>query len=495
MHRDTNQPALPDLTTNLIREQGCLIDNLFADLWQQVGMKTLLCRAGFRKRSGTPIHELIYCLMLWVWLKVDSIGVFARESLQSFSQARKDALYDVMNREDLNWRRLNLQVVAQAVRMGKAQEGTRAFVLDDSIKKRYGKKMPGVSSHFDHTSGRHVIGQQVLTLGLSTASGFLPVDSELFISAVKAQALDQPFRDGRSVVAKRYRVAQGQTKPQMARDMIARAQRNGIDAEYLLGDAWFGTKAMIRVADEACLRPILRMKKNKMKYRLKEWKDGKAVFRELNVKALYRMGVRKQWQKIPGQSYQAKTLEVELNLSEDEQTQWTRVRLLFVRGTADREKAQAGKHDWAVFLTTDLSLEPGRILELYALRWAIEVYFKEAKQHLGWLKEQSNHYGAYVASIHLAAIRFCLLMIARQQHDFPRLSDIRQAISTNVQEIDFAARLWQVFQALITGAMEELKQVLGDAASQVMETIERHIQGFFVQALQLDPRILRLESS
>ena len=34
------------------------------------------------------------------------------------------------------------------------------------------------------------------------------------------------------------------------------------------------------------------------------------------------------------------------------------------------------------------------------MRWAIEVYFKESKQHLGFLKEQSNHYAAYVASIH-----------------------------------------------------------------------------------------------
>jgi hypothetical protein len=29
------------------------------------------------------------------------------------------------------------------------------------------------------------------------------------------------------------------------------------------------------------------------------------------------------------------------------------------------------------------------------------VYFKEAKQHLGFLKEQSIHYAAYIASIHL----------------------------------------------------------------------------------------------
>jgi IS4 transposase len=41
------------------------------------------------------------------------------------------------------------------------------------------------------------------------------------------------------------------------------------------------------------------------------------------------------------------------------------------------------------------------VLEIYALRWAVEVYFKEAKQHLGFLKEQSIHYAAYIASIHL----------------------------------------------------------------------------------------------
>jgi hypothetical protein len=59
-----------------------LIDNLFADLWKQMGMKALLNKAGFSKRSGTPIYELVYVLVLWVWIKKDSIGMFARESLQ-----------------------------------------------------------------------------------------------------------------------------------------------------------------------------------------------------------------------------------------------------------------------------------------------------------------------------------------------------------------------------------------------------------------------------
>lgn len=78
--------------------------------------------------------------------------------------------------------------------------------------------------------------------------------------------LHQPFRDARSVAAKRYRVAQKQTKPEMAGG--GDQARAGIDAEYLLADAWFGTKAMIRMAEKQLLTLIMRMKKNAMKYRL-----------------------------------------------------------------------------------------------------------------------------------------------------------------------------------------------------------------------------------
>ena len=92
MNRDTSPLALPALTADLLRDSGLLVDNLFADLWKQVGMKTLLNRVGFIKRSGTPMHELVYCLVLWVCLKAGSLGLFARESLQTFSEAEKDAL-------------------------------------------------------------------------------------------------------------------------------------------------------------------------------------------------------------------------------------------------------------------------------------------------------------------------------------------------------------------------------------------------------------------
>jgi SRSO17 transposase len=161
--------------------------------------------------------------------------------------------------------------------------GTSAFVLDDTIKIRSGKKMPGVSSHFDHTTGRHVMGQQVLSLGLSCVQGFVPIDSELFTGQTNVQGLPMPFKDGRSMVAQRHRAALKQTKPEMARAMIARAQRAGIDAHYFLADAWFGTKPMIAMADDALLTPIVRMKKNKMKYRHSLYLHDKVICQEMDL--------------------------------------------------------------------------------------------------------------------------------------------------------------------------------------------------------------------
>jgi SRSO17 transposase len=418
--------------------------------------------------------------------------MFARDSLQGMG---KDVLYDTMNREDLNWRKCHELIACKTVRS--FRKGiNKAFVVDDSVVQRFGKKMPGISSHFDHTTGRHMMGQQVLTLGLSCEDGFVPLDNELFTSKTKIQELAQPFKDGRSTVAKRHHVAVHQTKPEMVASMIRRALRAGIQGDYLLADAWFGSKAIIRLCQETALTAILRMKKSKLKYRISEYVKGEIINRDRDVKALYKHSVRQQWKKVPGQRYQAKVVDVKLNLTltDKEEAQWTPVRLLFVRGIDQETNTQAGKHDWAVFLCTDTALTATEILELYAMRWAIEVYFKEAKQHLGLLKEQSNHYAAYIASIHLTAIRFCFLVMAKQTQGCENITQIRQSLCSNSANISFAAKLWQVFRAIITGALDELKTIVGDAASLVLETIETHIQCFFVQVLQLDTKTLRLEA-
>ncbi len=55
MNTATNNTSLPALTANLLEKGGCLADNLFADLWKQIGMKTLLHNSGFKN-----VQALLY---------------------------------------------------------------------------------------------------------------------------------------------------------------------------------------------------------------------------------------------------------------------------------------------------------------------------------------------------------------------------------------------------------------------------------------------------
>jgi len=492
VQRATKTIELPPLTTDLLTAGGVLVDSLFATLWREVGMKTLLSRAGFTKRSGTPIDAVLYHLILWVWLKQESIGMFARECLQA--AMGKDALYEAMNREDLNWRRLHAQVAAKALRSVPVS-GRRAFIVDDTVEQRFGKKMPGVSSHFDHTTGRHVMGQQVVSLGLSTEDHYVPLDDDLYVSQVQAQPLPEAFRDGRSLVARRYQTSVQRTKPEMVAAMLKRALASGVAADYLVADAWFGTKTMIRVTQDTALVPVLRMKRGKMKYRLTTVVQGRPQHQALDARALYQATVRKQWERMPGGRYQTKVIDADLNLAEGtEKAQWVKVRRLFVRGHGDRD-TDPGQHEWALFLTTERRLSATDMLQIYSMRWSIEVYYKEAKQHLGFLKEQSNHYAAYVASIHLTAIRFCLLVIAKQAQGSGSLAKARQALCGNSADIHYASKLWPVFRALISGALDSMRAVLGEALDQVLSVIDEHVHVWFTQVLQLDPQQLRLEAS
>jgi hypothetical protein len=65
------------------------------------------------------------------------------------------------------------------------------------------------------------------------------------------------------------------------------------------------------------------------------------------------------------------------------------------------------------------AMEVSRILEIYALRWGIEVYFKESKRHLGRLKEQPSSFTSPIASIlWLPNVFACWYSPSKQVADF-----------------------------------------------------------------------------
>ena len=491
---DTKGGDLPPLIADILHDSQLYVDNYFADTWKRLRLGSLIRGAGFKKRSGTDIVTIVYLLLVWKWIHVSSINVFARKSLGLFSHALKDALYDTLKREDMNWRRLNLDVAKEVYDRHELEKSkTRVFILDDSIRARRGKKMEAVSSHFDHVSNTYVMGQQILTLGLATEESFLPVDSQIYISSSKAHPQVKPYQDGRSVGAKRYNEAANQTKVEMSAGMLARAVRSGIHANYVAADAWFGNKEMIRTALSLDMTAILRMKKNKLKYRVKLGRK----WQHLNANELYQTAVRKQWRKVQDMPWKAVEMIVEVNLSTEKGKQakpeYQSVKLLFVRGVNEEPDVDGSRKDWALFLSTDPQLATSTILTTYALRWGIEVYFKEAKQHLGFLKEQTITFVSHTASIHLCAIRYLMLVDGKLDRPNSSVGKMRADIQDQLNSLSFATQLWQIFRAIICGTLKTFTGQLGCTVKAIMITVDNKIEEFFVRSLQLDTFTMELE--
>ena len=144
-------------------------------------------------------------------------------------------------------------------------------------------------------------------------------------------------------------------------------------------------------------------------------------------------------------------------------------------------------------LTTDLQLSMTKMLQTYALCWGIEVYFKEAKQRLGFLKDQTLTFASHTASIHLCAIRYLMLVDNKLTGKSTHIGGVRSQMQDQLDSLSFAGRLWLIFRTIISGTLNELNSILGCSVDTVMQAIDKQIQDFFIRSLQLDVFTLRLE--
>ena len=435
---------------------------------------------GLVKNRGYPIRQVLFSVLIWPLLGVPSLHFFCGKRLSAFIDGGKDVLYDFLKRQDINWRGFRLYVALQLIRQHNlGSETIRAAVVDDTIKHRRGTKVSAVSSHFDHTLGKQVMGQQMLEMGLATPKGNVPLDSRIYVSEKRIQDGKSQFRDKRSSVARDCRVAKDKNKNEMFRDMLKRSIRKGIAFTHVMGDSWFGNKENIKSVISAKLTGIFRMKKGNLKYRI----NGKQ-YTATEVHLL----LKRRMKRLNGSPYRTCTADVQMNLSNKlEQEEWVQIRLLF------SSPVNQYKDNWAVFLSTDVQLDAEKILQLYSLRWSIEVYFKEIKQHLGFLKEQSGDYAVHYASIHLCAIRY-LLIVDSMLRSGEAFGKMRNHISGKLEMLTFARLLWELFKALICGALDSLLQTIPQKTILLIKyKINETVCNFLNKALQLDEDYLFAE--
>jgi hypothetical protein len=65
---------------------------------------------------------------------------------------------------------------------------------------------------------------------------------------------------------------------------------------------------------------------------------------------------------------------------------------------------QGGKGKYKALLTTDTNLNFTQMMDIYKIRWSIEIFFKECKQYLMLGKSQSTNFDSQIASITITMI-------------------------------------------------------------------------------------------
>ena len=408
-----------------ISKQKVVIDSEINNAFKELKFRSILNRSGIRKAKGYKTITLLFLVVLLPFIKRKLTDIWNSEYLRNTTNAQKDVFYRFLNYERFNWRKfvylLALKVIACSDDVPLRQ---KVLIADDSLVPKSGKDIELVSYHFDHKTKRSVLGNQCLQLGYHNGINFFPLDVAFNTSSKRPNNKLRDI-DKRTIGWHRRKEALNKKTTTLV-SMIERAWKSGIDASFVLFDSWFSHDDVISKVYGIGYDVICRLKRGRVKY---EYHGQKYT-----LKQLWQQVAKKQTVFLAGYHLKATCLNVKLPKTGD-------VRILFISD---------GKKDWHALLSTDTELEASEILHYYARRWAIEVFFKDAKQMLYMGKEQSNTFDAAVACYSMVMIRYLLLVyiLSKRRINGP-LGPLYRELSDENQLLSMAEKFWAYIKELI----------------------------------------------
>jgi len=210
--------------------------------------------------------------------------------------------------------------------------------------------------------------------------------------------------------------------------MIKRALRKGFQFEYVLTDSWFFCGKLLTYISSLGKRVHLvsMARLGTAKYKILP------INKYMSPKQILALNKRKARE---SRAYKAKYIKIQADY------QGVRVVLFFVN---------IGKgENWRLLVSTDLNISFNKLMEVYKIRWTIEVFFKEAKQYLLLGKSQSQDFDAQIADTTLSLIRYILLSYYERTHYGMSIGGLFQKLAQASVEENLVADLSHVFMDLL----------------------------------------------
>lgn len=205
-----------------------------------LNIRTVLKQANFiKKREGvSPYLVVLHFVYMLVMNK--KIATFIDQSDDSF---KKDTYYRLLQNSSYNWRKLLMLTTTRILKLlHKVQEAAaiRVLILDDTIEGKRGKYIEGSrDALWSNKEKRKIRGINVVSLNYSDGYSNFMVDFAIAMGAyarVKLEAFAREVDTRTTAYKRRLEIMHG--KQQIAIDMIKRALKQGVYADYLLVDSW-----------------------------------------------------------------------------------------------------------------------------------------------------------------------------------------------------------------------------------------------------------------
>ena len=428
------------------------------------------------KVKGISAVLLIRILLTFPFVDQNNVHSFTHSFWSSFFDFGIDAYYRLKNNAKINWRSFLFAVTRELLKTlseqtdnqaNKTPSQVKAFIFDDTVITKTSNKTEGVSKVWNHVIQKHVLGYVLLVMGYYNGSVFIPLNFSFHREKGKNQK--RPFNLKPKHYKKQYRKNRDKNTAGYLRKkeldvskiksmvkMLKQAIKQGIDAQYVLTDSWFTCWETVRTAIENNLKYIGMFSKVKTKFTYRNRSYTYNQIRELNRKKIKR---NKRYN-----LYYIRTVAV-----------WNGapVVLYFTR------KGKRGK--WKTVISTDLSANFNDTLEIYQIRWSIEVFFKECKQSLQLGKCQSINFDAQIADTTITLIQYQFLAVRNQIDQYESMGELMK--NTKAEKIEL--KLHQRLIALLISIMEYLSDIFEDADNELLTSKLIYNENFFNQVKSL----------
>ena len=400
-----------------------------------LGLRT--ARNAMRKTS-----EKLFLCLLFPLFRVKNPYNFPNSRLGEIVSGGKDQFYRLLNDGSINWRKVGFSVFVALSRLVDKHcesNGPRCLIADDTDLHKTGRHIEMIGRVFSHVENGMILGFKMLTLAYSDGKTLLPVDLSLHGEkgakgnyGMKSKELKSRHKaEHKKGNPDRERISEyGKSKIDMLIDMVRRFTRHGRKADYLLVDSWFVCHELVafvlRIKSVGHLLGMAKMGNTRYTVGGKE-KTAKEIIRSVRKKS-------------SSMTLKCKYAPVRAELK------GIPVMLFFCK--------RGRNENWKVMLTTDMSLSFEQAYKIYAMRWGVEVMFKEAKQLLNLGGCQSREFNAQVAAATIALMQFGILSVAKRFGCYESLGELFRNTEADIIELTLNERLWLCICRIISQLAE-----------------------------------------